>query len=241
MELHRCSHRDKTGKKEQCEATPSFPAQDAPAYKKAPATSRRVNRGRHLGDSPTERVSPWKWCQRQSVVVVVERLLCWCLRNVGGDFLSWRQRVMGREKEHNICPIPLYGIKQSLPWAFLYTLNGVSGTVLLSAPWCSLYVLLPLYVWVNPALYQWHHVTFTKRISELEWTGLETGSPKWAAHFSSIKSDIIIVLFLFVSLGYTQAIWPRVCFFYYSRMMKFSSLYRDPRVFALLLMLCSGL
>lgn len=41
--------------------TPSAPAQDAPAYKKAQAaTLRRVNGGRHLGDSPAERVSLWK-------------------------------------------------------------------------------------------------------------------------------------------------------------------------------------
>ncbi|KAA8580222.1 hypothetical protein FQN60_005757, partial [Etheostoma spectabile] len=49
------------GKKDLWQATPSAPAQDAPAYKKAPATSRRVNKGRHLGDSPTERkYSQWK-------------------------------------------------------------------------------------------------------------------------------------------------------------------------------------
>lgn len=50
----------KKQKKEACQATPSVCAQDAPAFKKAPATSRRVIRGRHLGDSPTERVSLWK-------------------------------------------------------------------------------------------------------------------------------------------------------------------------------------
>lgn len=62
------------------------------------------------------------------------------------------------------CTVLIYGTKQSLPRAFLCKLNGLSGTVLLSA----LYVLLPLYVWVNPAFYQWHPSAFTKRISELE-------------------------------------------------------------------------
>lgn len=94
-------------KKDQCQATPSAPAQDAPAYKKAQATSRRVRRGRHLGDSPTERVSPWKLCQQQSVVV--ERLLCWCLfLNLGEDLLSWRQRVMERVDEHSTAPYCTY-------------------------------------------------------------------------------------------------------------------------------------
>lgn len=46
-----------------------------------------------------------------------------------------------------------------------YRLSGVSGTVLLSASWSSLYVLPALYARVNPAFYQ--HVMFTKRISEL--------------------------------------------------------------------------
>lgn len=111
MELHWCSH---TEEKKTCQATPSAPAQDAPAYKKAPATSRRVDKGRHLGDSPTERVSPWKWCQQQSVVV--ERLLWWCLRNLGEDFLSYRQRVMERVDEP--CTVLICRIKHSLPRAF---------------------------------------------------------------------------------------------------------------------------
>lgn len=107
LELQRCSHGEKNRKKDQCQATPSAPAQDAPAYKKAQATSRRVRRGRHLGDSPTERVSPWKLCQQQSVVV--ERLLCWCLfLNLGEDLLSWRQRVMERVDEHSTAPYCTY-------------------------------------------------------------------------------------------------------------------------------------
>lgn len=55
----------------------------------------------------------------------------------------------------------------------------LNGTVLLSA----LYVLFPFHVWVNPAFYQWHRSAFTKRISELECTGQETGFAKRAAHF----------------------------------------------------------
>lgn len=40
-----------------------------------------------------------------------------------------------------------------------------SGTVLLSPP---SNVWLPLSLWVNPVLYQWFHVIFTKRILVLE-------------------------------------------------------------------------
>lgn len=61
----------------------SAPAQDAPAYKKARATSGRDNGGRHLGDSLTERVSPWKWWQQRSF-------------DVQRGFLWWRRRPTER-------------------------------------------------------------------------------------------------------------------------------------------------
>ena len=104
---------------------PSVPAQDTPAYKKAPGTSRRVSWGRHLGDSPTERVSPWKWCQQQSVVV--ERLSVLMpvkMLEVGGVFrVMNRQAVMDRVDEP--CTVLICGIKQSSPRALLCKLNGV--------------------------------------------------------------------------------------------------------------------
>ncbi len=114
----------------------------------------------------------------------VERLLCWCLQSVG-DFLSWRQRVM--DSTARACTVLINGTKQPLPWALLCMLSGVSGTVLLSA----LYVLLALYVWVNPAFYQWHPGAFTKRISELEWAAQQQSSAKMAAHFySKINTEL---------------------------------------------------
>ncbi len=153
------------------------------------------------------------------------------------------------------CTVLICEIKQSLPWAFLYKLNGVSGAVLLSAPWSSLYVLLPPYVWVNPAFYQRHHRTFTKRISELEWPGLETSSAKRAAYFYS--KIITVACYFYLSQWallkpntYSKHcisgnIWhrERECFCTTPNLnYKFSSSHQDPLVwFVLLLMLCAGL
>lgn len=155
------------------------------------------------------------------------------------------------------CIVLICEIKQSLPWAFLYKLNGVSGAVLLSAPWSSLYVLLPPHVWVNPAFYQRHHGTFTKRISELEWTGLETSSAKRAAHFYGANSKIITVACYFYLLQwallktkyiqrtqhFSKYLAQRECFCTTPDLNdKFSSSHQDPLVwFVLLLMFCAGL
>lgn len=115
------------------EKQPSTPS--APAYKKAWATSRRVNRGCHLGDSLGKTVSLWKWCQQWSFDV--KRLLCWCLWNVGGDFLRQMSTALP-------CTVlSICGIKQC-PERF----STLNGTVLLSA----LCVLLPLHVRVNPSV-----------------------------------------------------------------------------------------
>lgn len=111
--------------------SPSAPAQDAPAYKKAQVTSRRVNTGRHLGDSPTERVSLWKWCQQQSVEV--ERLLCWCLwreKKHLGSFSAMKAKTNGWISTAQPRTVPVCGIKQSLPWAALPSWMALSCWVL---------------------------------------------------------------------------------------------------------------
>lgn len=143
----RCSQTEK--KTCQCQATPSAPAQDAPAYKKAPATSRRVNRGRHLGDSPTERVSPWKWCQQKSVVV--ERPLCWCLWNVPGDIPV--MKAQGRQSTAQSRTVLIRGIKQSLPLSVFS----------LRVEWSEWHCPAECSLCLNPAFYQWHHSAFTQR------------------------------------------------------------------------------
>lgn len=96
-----------------------------------------------------------RWCG-EAVVLVSSK--CWRRLSV------MKAEANGQMSTVQLRIVLIYGIKQSLPWEDLWV---EWERVLLSA----LHVLLPLYVWVNPAFYQWHHSAFTKRISELEWTG----------------------------------------------------------------------
>lgn len=136
---------------------------DAPAYIKAQAaTLRRVNGGRHLGDSSAERVSLWKWCHRR------RRRVCWECQ--GGEVavkkredkmplerffsfyvLCWRKRLMGR-----LSPVHCTHGQNKAPMALGTGLGWMEQGRLPSVRPCVRYLSLSLSICmsagVNPTL-----------------------------------------------------------------------------------------